>query len=59
MITITLGVDLNEEKAKTIASHGTYIFVADEIYETRKFLQNIDKVYSIKNLNLLTLKKLI
>lgn len=57
MITITLGVDLNEEKAKTIASHGTFIFVSDEIYRTRKFLHNIDKVYSVKDLNLATLKK--
>lgn len=59
MIEVTLGIDLNEEKAKTIASHGTYIFVSDEIYQTRKFLQNIDKVYSVKNLDLKTLKKLI
>jgi hypothetical protein len=58
MITITLGVDLNEEKAKTIIKHGVYIFVSDEIYQTREFLQKIDKVYSVKNLNLETLKKL-
>jgi hypothetical protein len=58
MIEITLGLDLYEEKAKTIVGHGTYIFVADEVYKTRKFLQKIDKVYSVKDLNLKTLKKL-
>lgn len=57
-IEITIGLDLNKEKAKTIVSHGTYIFVSDEIYQTRDFLRNIDKVYSVKDLNLKTLKKL-
>ena len=57
-IEITLGLDLNEEKAKTITGHGTYIFVADEVYKTRDFLRKIDKVYSVKDLNLKTLKKL-
>jgi hypothetical protein len=58
MIEITLGLDLNEEKAKTIVNHGTYLFVADEIYQTREFLQNLDKVFSVKDLNLKTLKNL-
>ncbi len=57
-IEITLGLDLNEEKAKTITGHGAYIFVADEVYKTRDFLRKIDKVYSVKDLNLKTLKKL-
>jgi hypothetical protein len=34
-IEITLGVDLNNEKANTIASHGSFIFVSDEIYQSR------------------------
>lgn len=58
MIEITLGLDLNEEKAKIILMHGTKIFVADEIYNTRKFLQKLDGVYSVKNLNLKTLQSL-
>ena len=58
MIEITLGLDLNEEKAKTIIGHGTKIFVADEIYKTREFLQRLDGVYSVKNLDLKTLQSL-
>jgi hypothetical protein len=49
---------LLEEKAKTIANHDTYIFVADEIYQTRAFLKKMKKVYSVKDLNLQTLKNL-
>ena len=37
MIEITLGMDLNESKAKTIRAHGVYIFVSDEIYQSRKW----------------------
>lgn len=58
-IEVTLGLDLNEEKAKTIVSHGTIIFVADEIYRTRPFLQKIQGVYSVDALNLKTLKALV
>lgn len=58
-IEVTIGLDLNEEKAKTIINHGTYIFVSDEIYNSRDFLKKMDKVYSVKNLNLKTLKELI
>ena len=57
-IEITIGLDLNLQKAKTIVAHGTYIFVSDEIFQTRDFLKNIDKVYSVKDLNLKTLKEL-
>jgi hypothetical protein len=58
MIEVTLGLDLNEEKAKIIAQHGIYIFVADEIYQNRDYLQKLDKIYSIKDLNYQTLKNL-
>jgi hypothetical protein len=58
-IEITIGLDLNEEKAKTITNHGTYIFVADEVYKTRPFLEKMDKVYSVRNLNIKTLKELV
>ncbi len=57
-IEITLGVDLNEEKAKIIVSHGTYIFVSDEVYEARDFLRTMKNVYSVKDLNIKTLEKL-
>jgi len=57
-IQVTLGLDLFEEKAKTIVNHDTYIFVADEVYQTRAFLKKIKKVYSVKDLNLQTLKNL-
>jgi hypothetical protein len=57
-IEITLGLDLNEEKAKTIRQHGTVIFVADEIYMSRKFLQQMDGIYSTQNFNLTTLDSL-
>jgi len=57
-IQITIGVDLNEEKAKTIINHGSYIFVSDEIYQSREFLKNLKQVYSVKDLTLKTLKNL-
>jgi len=58
MIEITLGLDLNEEKAKNILNHNCYIFVSDEIYKERKFLQNMKGIYSSKELTLSTLQKL-
>lgn len=58
MIEITLGLDLTPEKAKTIVAHGTKIFVADEIYLSRHFLQQIEGVFSVKDLTLETLKTL-
>ena len=57
-IEITLGTDLNEEKARTIASHGSFIFVSDEIYQSREFLKNNEQVFSVKDLNIETLKKI-
>lgn len=58
MIEITLGLDLNRYKAESIRKYGVYLFVADEIYLSRAFLQKIDGVYSVKDLSLQTLKKL-
>ncbi|MBM5782947.1 MAG: hypothetical protein FJ368_05965 [Pelagibacterales bacterium] len=57
-IEITIGLDLNKEKAKTIISHGSYIFVSDEVYTTRDFLKKMEGVYSVKDLNLKTLRSL-
>lgn len=58
MIEITLGIDLTEEKVKAIRNHNVYLFVADEIYVAYEYLQNIDGVYSSKDLTLQTLNKL-
>lgn len=45
MIEITLGLDLTEEKAKTIRQHNVYLIVADEIHSSRKYLQEIEGIY--------------
>lgn len=58
MIQITLGLDLTEEKAKSIKNYGVTTFVADEIYNSRKYLQDIDGVYPASSLTLSLLKKL-
>ncbi|MCK9161962.1 MAG: hypothetical protein M0O97_04270 [Arcobacteraceae bacterium] len=58
MIEITLGVDLTEEKMVAIREHSVCLFVADEIYQSKVFLQNKEGVYSVKSLNLTTLKEL-
>ncbi|NWF65928.1 MAG: hypothetical protein HXX81_00495 [Campylobacterales bacterium] len=58
MIEITLGIDLTEEKVKAIRNHNIYLFVADEVYISNKYLQKIDGIYSAKKLNLETLKQL-
>ncbi len=58
MIQITLGLDLKEEKAKTILANGIYLFVSEERYNSREFLRKMDGVYSVKNLNIETLKSL-
>lgn len=59
MIEVTLGLDLTEEKAKSILNHGVQIFVADEIYNSRHYLKKLDEVHSVKDLSLETLKKLL
>lgn len=58
MIEITLGLDLNEEKAKTIRKHNVYIFVSDEIYNSKSFLKELEGIYPVSQLTLETLKKL-
>jgi len=57
-IDITTGIDLNEEKAKIIISHGSYVFVSDEVYQSSSFMQENDKIFSVNSLNLETLKNL-
>lgn len=58
MIEITLGLDLTEEKAKSIRNHSVYLFVADEVYQMNKYLQDLEGVFSTKNLTIKTLSSL-
>lgn len=58
MIEITLGTDLRENIAKSIREHGVYLFVADEIYETKKYLQKIDGIFPASKLTLVMLERL-
>ncbi len=60
MIQITIGLDLTEEKSKIITENGIFIFVAEEIYQSKsfRFLKANKNIYSTNQLNLLTLKKL-
>ena len=58
MIEITLGIDLIEEKVKAIRNHNVFLFVADEVYNSYQYLQNINGVYSSKSLTENTLSQL-
>jgi hypothetical protein len=51
MIEITLGTDLRENIANAIREHGVYLFVADEVYEKKKFLQKIKGIFPASKLN--------
>jgi len=52
MIEITLGIDLTEEKVKSIINHNVFLFVADEVYQSYKYLQDSKGVYSSKDLTI-------
>jgi len=58
MIEITLGIDLTQEKVKAIRNHNVFLFVADEVYQSTKYLQEMEGVYSTKALSLNLLKSL-
>ena len=58
MIEITLGIDLTKEKVEAIRNHNVYLFVSNEVYQSYKYLQDIDGVFSSKELTLETLKNL-
>jgi len=58
MIEITLGLDLTKEKAKSITKHGVYLFVAEEVYNQRKDLQEIKNVFSASEFNINEIVKL-
>ncbi len=51
MIEITLGTDLRENIARSIRAHGVYLFVADEVYESKGFLRSIEGIYPASKLN--------
>jgi hypothetical protein len=59
MIEITLGIDLTEEKVKSIRKHDVFLFVADEIFNSYEYLRNTDGVYSSKNLTTKVLNLLV
>jgi len=58
MIEITLGLDLTEEKAKSIRNHSVYLFVSDEVYEMNTYLRSLEGVFSTKSLTIKTLSSL-
>lgn len=58
MIEITLGTDLRENIAKSIREHGVYLFVADEVYKAKKYLQKIEGVFPASKLSRTLLEKL-
>jgi hypothetical protein len=58
MIEITLGIDLTKEKVVAIRNHNVFLFVADEVYQSNKYLQEIDGVYSSRDLTIKVLKNL-
>jgi len=58
MIEITLGIDLTEEKVKAIRNHNVFLFIADEVYNSYQYLQDIDGVYSSVDLTIEVLENL-
>jgi hypothetical protein len=58
MIEITLGTDLRENIAKAIRAHGVYLFVADEVYEAKEYLQKIEGIFPASELSLTLLEEL-
>jgi hypothetical protein len=58
MVEITLGLDLTLEKAKTIRQHNVYLIVADEIYYSRKYLQEIGGIFPSSEFSIDILKSL-
>lgn len=58
MIEFTLGIDLTPVKAKSIRDHSVYLFVANEIYESKPFLKQIEGIYPATAFTLSLLKEL-
>ena len=53
-----MGIDLTEEKVKSIINYSVFLFVADEVYQNISYLKIIDGAYSSKVLTIHTLKSL-
>lgn len=58
MIEITLGTDIRPNIAQAIVDHGVFLFVANEVYEAKEFLQKIDGIYPSSDFNIEVLRKL-
>ncbi|MGI6680653.1 MAG: hypothetical protein ACOX3T_04130 [Bdellovibrionota bacterium] len=58
LVEITLGLDLSFEKAKTITSQDVYIFIADEVYNSREDLRSLKGVLPTTQISLKTFKSL-
>lgn len=60
-IHITSGLDLNEQKSKTITGDqfGCYIFVFPEIYDKSSYMKENSKIFSTESLTIETLKSLL
>ncbi len=60
MFLFTLGIDLNEDKLNNILQkHGIFVVVAHEVYETKSYLKNCDRVISSDHLSTEELEKII
>lgn len=59
-IVFTIGEDLNEPKSKTITdAYGSYIFVADEIYEQASFLKDNKKIFKVTDFSIKILDEIV
>jgi hypothetical protein len=58
MIQVTLGLDLTEEKAKSISRYGVITIVSDEIYASRTYLHSMPEVYPASKLSINLLNEL-
>ncbi|MFN8672260.1 MAG: hypothetical protein U0457_09315 [Candidatus Sericytochromatia bacterium] len=60
MFLITLGIDLNEEKIKNITQKkGHFIFVANDIFELKKYMNRENKVFPINEMDKNLIKKIL
>ena len=57
---ITLGTDLNRDKLNSILEKkGLYVIVASEIYESRDYLKNNERVFSSNDISKVFFEKII
>lgn len=58
-IEITLGLDVTKQTAINVTQHNSILFVADEIYESRVFLQDMNNVYPASEFSLKLIRYLL